>query len=818
MNKYLVEEPESFIGEYSRWLAYEIVSATPPDAIPQLLDAIAACDADVDKRRRSSNRTFIGNLLHLGLCLFEEDLSPERLYNWLGVTLDQYDQVMLEKKHREAICQWLENHPEKIRSLYEYWISKTPAEKLQAEIYKFRERLFECEWPEGFSQWLIELCISQKEEEKAVFLFRKGICLRTFHHREDSPTLEEFFDFVDKHPLFLPALQDETFCKIADWRWENIRHSAEHKKERESGRSERVRCIIDHIDEVRTGKHVGALNLLAKAFFGLFADIDRDLEPRERIASITSAECAQAGLNGFIAALNQHPDAPTAAMVAEKSAKSRRYDFGYVILAGLDLLFQKSMKDFFAHPDEILASGLACHFAMSWDEDREWVKSLIRQRPNFAASVLDLFWRAHLTHKSQHLPRLYTLSRDTDMAEIGRRVTLPLLQDFPSCNEGDLKDLLLAALMFADRVALSELAREVLNKPGGVKGSRRVLWYGVAYLLNPKEYGQRLRVYIGGDLGKVGVLLPFLNSIWSERGASKFSDIAISTYGELISICGRVIHPEERKDSEEDDQDWNVHREYSQSIRGMIDRLASDTSNEALEVLKKLRDQPALTPWRDALANAFATQTRKRREEAFRYPSVGQIVDVLRGGPPANPADLQALILEHLRQLGEDITSGSTDGFKAFWNVDSYARPTSPRPEEDCRDRFLERLRERLRPIGLAAEPEGHYARDKRADIKVLYQNTLNLPVEIKRHYHRDLWTAPRKQLQELYLRDPSTGGRGIYLVFWFGIAKGRNLPSPPAGITRPNTPEQLEDALRGTILSEGRALIEIIVLDCSGR
>jgi hypothetical protein len=67
-------------------------------------------------------------------------------------------------------------------------------------------------------------------------------------------------------------------------------------------------------------------------------------------------------------------------------------------------------------------------------------------------------------------------------------------------------------------------------------------------------------------------------------------------------------------------------------------------------------------------------------------------------------------------------------------------------------------------------------------------------------------------------MRDPSTGNRGVYLVFWFGINKDRKLPRPPTGIAQPATSEQLVEALRQVIPDNDRAMIEIVVIDCSGR
>ena len=70
---------------------------------------------------------------------------------------------------------------------------------------------------------------------------------------------------------------------------------------------------------------------------------------------------------------------------------------------------------------------------------------------------------------------------------------------------------------------------------------------------------------------------------------------------------------------------------------------------------------------------------------------------------------------------------------------------------------------------------------DKRSDIKVSFGGAtrFNVPIEIKKDNHDDLWTAIREQLVARYVRDPGTEGYGIYLVFWF-CSKG--IRPPPDG------------------------------------
>lgn len=255
----------------------------------------------------------------------------------------------------------------------------------------------------------------------------------------------------------------------------------------------------------------------------------------------------------------------------------------------------------------------------------------------------------------------------------------------------------------------------------------------------------------------------------------------------------------------------------ARKVRFLIDKLKNDPSFESTEALVKLLDNVEIAAgWREHLQYALAEQARVRRETTFNYPTVQKVVRTLRNFQPANSADLQALALDCLKILGEDLRHGPTDGYKTFWNVDHLGRPTMAKPENDCRDRLLDLVRPQLLRSSVNAEPEGQYAEDKRADIKALY-GQLNLPIEIKRHWHKDLWTAPSNQLRKLYGRDPGTGGRGIYLIFWFGLAINKKPPKPPHPLgNAPTSASELEAMLRRVLSTKEGMLVEVIVFDCT--
>ncbi len=126
---------------------------------------------------------------------------------------------------------------------------------------------------------------------------------------------------------------------------------------------------------------------------------------------------------------------------------------------------------------------------------------------------------------------------------------------------------------------------------------------------------------------------------------------------------------------------------------------------------------------------------------------------------------------------------------------------------------MLSDLQERLGRLGIDAQREGSYAEDKRSDIRVSYGG-FNIPVEIKRSCHRDVWTAIRRQLVAKYTRDPGAAGYGIYLVFWFGDTETCR-PTKCEGWT-PQTAEDLRSRIEQSFDDQERQLIAVCVVDVS--
>ena len=250
-----------------------------------------------------------------------------------------------------------------------------------------------------------------------------------------------------------------------------------------------------------------------------------------------------------------------------------------------------------------------------------------------------------------------------------------------------------------------------------------------------------------------------------------------------------------------------------EAVSHLVLTLGDNPSAAATAALAALGNAADAKPWLSAIACAGSLQARKRREQEYRHCDTRQVVQTLDKGSPANVGDLAALVFDELTELSKKIHDGSTSDWRQYWNPDGYNHPTHPRPENASRDAMLSDLNQRLVGLGVDAQPEGVYADDKRADIRVSFEG-FNVPVEIKRSCHSDVWTGVREQLIADYTRSPGASGFGIYLVFWFG-----DMPScrpTKRGDWRPKTAAEVRQKLEESLSDREKGLISICVVDVS--
>ena len=191
------------------------------------------------------------------------------------------------------------------------------------------------------------------------------------------------------------------------------------------------------------------------------------------------------------------------------------------------------------------------------------------------------------------------------------------------------------------------------------------------------------------------------------------------------------------------------------------------------------------------------------------------MAEALWNRAPATPSDLLAFIVDHLSALARELTRTQKERYRAYWN-ESGRKLIEPKHEEVCSGFLADDLQNRVQVPGLIVTVEHHMVADKECDLVVLQGTERLLPIEVKHHYHAELWTAWCTQLDRLYTRDAKAGGLGIYLVLWSGEAKGRRMPKLPNGLKRPASATELRIALESLIPEGDQRRLRVVVVDIS--
>ncbi len=432
----------------------------------------------------------------------------------------------------------------------------------------------------------------------------------------------------------------------------------------------------------------------------------------------------------------------------------------------------------------------------------QWLKFILTHHTDLVADVFTQCVRSKLHNGKQPVPELYELATSDEHKEIARLIALPLLESFPDALTDArlyaLGWLLKAALLSCEWSQLMKIVKRKLSS-GDVDATERVYWLTTGFVIAPEKYREELKAHVSGEKPRQRALLRFMSS-------GRFSSVLMQRFNVedlelLISLMASATN------------DNGVTRNEWWIVSHLIEELSSVPSPDATESLEALSSNANLAIWLPAIADTIHRQIGKRREADFQHSDTQNVVEVLDNRSPANAADLAALMVSVIEDLSKQIRDGNTSDWRQYWNVDPHNRPTEPKPEDAGRDALLSDLCDRVKQLGIDAQPEGRYAEDKRADIRVSFGN-FNVPVEIKKSCHTDLWTAIKNQLIAKYSRDPGAKGYGIYLVFWFGDTE-KCRPTLGPNLTPQNAAE-LKSGILDTLTEGEKRKISVCVIDVS--
>ena len=816
-------------GRFHRFWRYHVPEKSTSVQLGELLDGLAerfedflSVVAGVPSPRLSPlgrGRVPL-SLLARFLTTSQEAVSPQRLFDWLGVASDRRLRTL--PGDTVSVRDWLTAHPDVQKAIIATGAARCAGSPdFRGCMRTVERRLFGAGRPADYADWCLEQATAAADHEAAGY-FMHEVALSVHRHQHDEGLSREVVEerIVGNAALRQVFAERLTVLEGYDAQDARLRQEDEVSDEawarmRQRERREWREAVTSQQASLREGRGDPALvEPLALAWFGEYVDIEGDT-PEDRLRCLLGNHDLPGDddpirivvdtLRGTVG----RPDVPDPSVIVRLHSEQRRHRLAFPFLAGMEVLAPAARAELIERDEARIRQAFAFHYtASSADRSPDWYEPLLTSHPSIAADILIELTRAEMRNGKHPFFGVYKLE---DNEEVARLASLPLLDAFPvRCTAerlDDLSYLLRTALLHCDAAdVLSSIDSKLARRSMGA--AQRVYWLVAGLLASANSasagsaasYRKRLEEYVGGNERRTRHLADFV----SRAGDAPFSTLSWRLDVPALQLLVRLI--------------GSVHRpalgpldSRSELIHGLMGRIASAPTPEATDALAALRDDDALRHWRPELVDAADRQGAVRRDADFRHPGAVRVLETLNNGSPANPTDLAALTVDLLEEISRNIRDGNTNDWRQYWIQAGGDQPWRPEHEDDCRDALLSDLRYRMRGLGIEAEPEGRYADEKRADIRVSHGG-FNVPVEIKKSSHRDLWSAIRNQLIAKYVRDPGAAGYGIYLVFWLG-----NEPKPcqmPESGPRPKSAAALEERLHDTLSPEEERLISVRVID----
>jgi hypothetical protein len=301
--------------------------------------------------------------------------------------------------------------------------------------------------------------------------------------------------------------------------------------------------LLDQIEAIKNGEAIDTLARFARAYLGMYLDIDNSVPADQRIQLLASPALTDAVLEGFSVILQQD-DFPKPEKIADSLVDESPMDIGYILLAGLNILSANNPQAILKLPNTCLASAIGFHFANKTEVDNDWFTNLLSAKQQLVGSTLVDFWLRLIERGTNYLPGLYQVISDNRYDEISRHVVLPVLQRWHNQNKATLRDLLHAGLKLAEHKQLLLVCEQALQDRNHADPGRYVLWLATAFLLAPEKYDMVLTDYAGRSKEKILPLLDFVTKVIQNDNTSRFA-ISADAIAQLLRIIAPKFSPQQ---------------------------------------------------------------------------------------------------------------------------------------------------------------------------------------------------------------------------------------------------------------------------------
>jgi len=819
---------QGFVG-FSNFWQYRIQKATSDDLLPELMDALE----QVSRTRSFTEKTHQiedHNLVGLGALVVKyieqhgTGLSASKLSHWLWLCYSLDDSPLrLDRDSAVRLTEWLHNHPQLIQPVMTHWLregrdgwavqNKLPSESFPPGMGAF--------WLEQAQAFQAQNATAQVRDclENAVWWMdqtNSGITLDNLVAvAEQDPVLKEIIESLLQSPLDNNVRRKHWLSN------QQLREQVEAKRKQSE---KNLRSLLDHLEDVRSGKLLKYLNdaawqELRHSGYGGMQDGMSIEEWRNQ-----HPELDEATRQGHLALLYQLTSEQAGNAIRSRNG-NQIWNFELPCLVAAQHLYAQAPEQFLLLGKERL-QALVTLYLLHHSANSDWLLALVDDHPTWVEEVWWTLGAQVLRSKAQiRIPHLAFLEREPKTRQLALRLLPRFLMAWPGkfseLSFPDFLQLLEATLRTCPPTAVGDLVVQRLRKKSLNSLQRSYLlmaglWVAPAVfapmmdrLLHKKQIVQSELLGFIGHLGRYGGrpdALPDWDAATMAMLFRLFAPLCPSAYP-------TAIHSANAQDA---------GRSFLYQI---LSALRNDTAANAQHALQKLLADDALSEWQTQVQDALARQAHARAEKAFALPTARQVALVLQNKTPANPADLMAVGVAALKELQKEIDNSPANLINGFWQLDQAGKRPIPEhlPEPQCRNVIVNWLKPRLTLMGVSVDPEHQHGAQNQSDIvlrvQTVGQTEMILPIEVKGDWNQGLRTAPHQQLALKYASDPRCHGKGIYLVLWLGANRGTaarpkqhaNLPAFNAADFQKGLQLETDQRTRGMNMD-----IQVFVLDVS--
>jgi hypothetical protein len=799
---------KTYSGSYRWFWRDDFLERTPKAQLDQLINAFRTITPFHNREESRELWVIASSLLARGIEELGDTIIDETLYEWLGIVMDERQHNHLEQTARARIDGWFSIRPQRYKGVLAESLDRTP----DNDFFRFNitARLRGIPAPNDMGNWWLRQAETATTEMRARIFFNNAFAILDDGSMYGGVSLEAIEEWVSTRPQFAGQLTRKLFDPLFDdqgeavWQVDEARRKLAGLAERKAY-ADRVRAVLEKLRN--NTEHPQTIYYFALAYQDLLSDTRGDT-PDARLANLLNndpelLEVALSALEGTL----ERTDLPTVEQILESDSKGKMFHLTPALLVGMELAHKTDPTRIASLDDDLLMRALVSGYVYGAGEERAWFNLLVAEKPNLVADACTMYMQARFKSRKEHIHGIYPLAHDSKYAEIAKRVVPVLLPSFPHrarlTQLSVLEYLLKSALRYMDKTAL-DLQIQARLKLTSLDVAQRIYWLSAGVILNADKYLEPLTKYVAGKEIRVGHLGAFLYRMNGED--RHLGNLSIETTTRLVEIMAPSCNPQRHASG-----NGTVNMNHADLLRKWIDNLAANQSADATRELSRLAALPELKHWAEQLGQARLQQSTVARDYGFVHPNHAQVASTIYLGPPANAADIAAIVNEVLNEIAKNIGTSDLNLYRQFWNVDSHNRILDPKPEPACRDALAALMRERLKKYSIQIQAEAHHVDEKRSDILCTF-NQGAIPVEIKLDTHRDMWRAINQQLIPKYSIDPRAQGFGIYLVLWFG--GGRQMPAPESG-RKPTTASQLLQRLKDQVPTEQTKRITVHVIDC---